>query len=118
MSFIAGEFTVQSENVFNDAEDLSKKNTAKQYDPKILEFKAYCKAVYFERQPESYETVNEDKLFGFLYYQSRRAPRKRGKKRKRVDDVDSNKVVFNINEYYKIMSGTLDQTATVGYSSL
>jgi hypothetical protein len=53
MSFIAREFTVQSENEFKDAENLSKKNTAKQYKPNILELRAFCKAVYFQSQPGS-----------------------------------------------------------------
>ena len=44
------------------------KNSAKVYDPKVLEFKGYCESLY-GRPPESH-FITVEKKFGFLYYQS------------------------------------------------
>lgn len=95
MSFTSGRFARQAQHVIEQEGRLSKKNTLLAYDNKGREFLEFCNAVFSHEAIPT--TVTEEKLFGFLYYQSQRSSRKRGRK-------TSKTALFNLLEYNQVMS--------------
>ena len=65
-----GRYSEQMGHVMTEILNYQPKNSAKVYDPKVLEFKGYCESLY-GRPPESH-FITVGKTFGFLYYQSYR----------------------------------------------
>ena len=65
-----GRYSEQMGHVMTEILNSQPKNSAKVYDPKVLEFKGYCESLY-GRPPESH-FITVEKTFGFLYYQSYR----------------------------------------------
>ncbi len=79
MSYTSGIFAEHARSVLEEARLDSKPNTDLAYDSKIDEFKGYCMKLWnTDPFPES---VTEEKVFGFLFYQSQRKPKKRGRKK-------------------------------------
>ena len=84
MSASAGQFATHSQQVLTEDRDGRPKNTKRAYDLKEKEWFSFCDHLFSKGtsgigQRVSY-TVTEDRLFGFLFYQSRRNRKKRGKR--------------------------------------
>ena len=76
-----GRFEQAAKNVIAEEKANGPDNTDIAYHPKIAMFKDFCNVMYKEDNlsPGEYSTlVTEEKMFGFLYYQSRRPQKKRG----------------------------------------
>lgn len=87
MSFTTGIYSAHSQQLLIETEAHRKVNTAKAYDHKVREFKAYCAHV-FSGMVTGRETVTEEKIFGFLLYNSRRGMFSNKGKRKGVQAVN------------------------------
>ena len=78
MSFVSGPFAASTQQVWRDGHDGRPLiNTSMLYDGKVYEFTYFCMARHpSHRKVDDYSTIGtEEKLFGFLLYQSRRPPR-------------------------------------------
>lgn len=75
MSFTSGPYAAQSRVVLDNEAALIPANTLASYEPKANEFLEFCKILYgvpntrFHRSGIPYETVTEEKVFSFLFYQ-------------------------------------------------
>ena len=81
MSFTQGVFAKHAQQILAEEAEYGVANTALAYGTKKKEFIGYCNH-QFPQQADSLfssTTVTEGKIFGFLYYQSRRSKQKRGK---------------------------------------
>ena len=117
MSFTSGPLAAQAQQVLFEDIQSRPQNTRLAYDKKLEEFLQFCRAIYPKEQYSlAPEIVTEVKLFDFLYYQSRRPQRARGK-RKKIDDDE--KLCFNSEEYnfYKNNPASIAEVP-IGYSSL
>ena len=94
--YTTGRFAQQARQVWAENQSMTKANTAKAYDPKVIEFKSFCDAVFVDLPVETRCTVTEEKTFAFLYYQAYRTVRKRGRKR-------DGELSFDIDEYQRII---------------
>jgi hypothetical protein len=101
MSFTTGIFSQQAQNVLNDSRVLEKENTNRAYDGKAREFEEFCESVFSSLPDHCRKTVTEEKLFGFLYYQSFRQQRSRGIKR---NSQGSSRQTFDIYDYNEVMN--------------
>jgi hypothetical protein len=87
MSFVHGSFNEETQQVLADDKAGQPANTKKAYGVKVKEFLAFCEEIFTSNDPALPSTiVTEEKLFAFLFYQSRRPVRKQGKKRQSVFD--------------------------------
>jgi hypothetical protein len=130
MSFVSGPFAAAAQQVLRDDRVGRPINTSKIYDGRVKEFIDFCMAKYPSRGrgADSPTTVTEEKLFGFLFYQSRRPPRslkgRKNKKKQTTDreDEEEQEVLdgsFNENEYdYYMAQENLHLCASkpIGYS--
>ena len=81
-----------------EKEDNENDNTFLSYNPKKLEFIAFCEHIYAPPMAlESKHRLTPDKFYNYLYYQSRRAQYKTGKKK------DRNKSKFDGKFYDKLL---------------
>jgi hypothetical protein len=95
MSYTSGVFAQHARNVLAERELDVKKNTFLAYNRKAEEFKAFCNKLYSN---DAYPTlVTEEKVFGFLYYQSHRTPKTRGRS-------TETREAFDYAEYERIMA--------------
>ena len=80
MSYTAGIFAPHAQQVLADDRDGKPANTKRAYDGKRDEFLAYCQYAHSGGSEGVFNpfTVTEEKLFGFLYYCSRRPKRPSG----------------------------------------
>ncbi|KAG7370192.1 centromere DNA-binding like protein [Nitzschia inconspicua] len=72
-------------------------NTARSYEPRVEEFKAYCDVVFSGLGPERRYTVTHEKIYPFMFYQcfrEKKTPASRGAKIPR----------FNLDDYIAIHS--------------
>ena len=79
----SGIFTAHAQNVAREDRDGRPVNTKRVYDLKEAEWYKYCEHLFASGKmagPRVTYTVNEDRFFGFLYYQSRRNKKKRGRR--------------------------------------
>lgn len=111
MSFTSGIFASHARQVLIEESENQKTNTDQAYESKAEEFLNFCDAIFpSSESAANSRTVTEEKLFGFLYYQSRRPKRKRGKRN--VSTSGS----FNADEYNEIMGRAAQLTSSpVGY---
>ncbi|KAG7336496.1 centromere DNA-binding like protein [Nitzschia inconspicua] len=66
-------------------------NTARSYEPRVEEFKAYCDVVFSGLGPERRYTVTHEKIYPFMFYQcfrEKKAPASRGAKIPRFNHDD------------------------------
>ncbi len=81
MSFTSGPFTLHAQQVLVEDRAYCPKNTLKSYNNRVKEFIQFCEDKYSsESHAQNASTVTEEKLFGFLHYQSRRPLRPWSKK--------------------------------------
>ena len=73
-------------------------NTKLAYDPKITEFKQYCRSV-FSHQGELAEIVTKEKAFGFLLYNAYRPPKNLRIELRGAMTLYSDSTVWNIMMY-------------------
>jgi hypothetical protein len=99
MSATEGVFAEHSRLLNKEAELHVKKNTALAYDRKIEEFKLYSRHAFRHLDVTVQETVTEEKLFGFLLYNSRRAHFPRGSGKKGINKG----IKFDHMDYDRIM---------------
>ena len=86
MSFTSGAYASHAQQVLREDQEGTPANTLKAYEAKATEFLQYCKLNHKSNDmaiPAT--TVTEEKVFGFLYYQSCREVYKRGKNVKMLD---------------------------------
>ena len=115
----AGLFAAHSVNVHDEDRDGRPVNTKRAYDGKEGEWFAYCDHLFVTKRMVgtrvSY-TVTEDLSFGFLYYQSRRNQKQRG--RPKVGQA-AQAVGFDAIEYEWFMAdATRVSTKPCGYSAV
>ena len=114
MSYTTGRFVQQARQVLVDDTAGTPENTLRAYDNKTKEYLEFCRHAYGNNTDVlaglSPYTITEEKFFGFMYYQSRRA-KKSGGCRKIVK--------FNTADYdhYMTNTGAISQTPC-GYSVL
>jgi hypothetical protein len=132
MSYTSGPFALHAQQVLIEGYASRPNNTHLCYNNRVKEFIQYCEAKYCnDSAAQNATTVTEEKLFGFLHYQSRRPVRPRRKKssyRKKsyntptVTDENDNPEddgIFNETEYDYYMSPqniNLCASKPVGYS--
>jgi hypothetical protein len=120
MSFTSGPYAAHARAVLSEQDKFVKTNTANAYNHKVAEFLGFCNSLYPITSPaDNATTVNEEKLFGFLFYTSRRPTRNRG----RSSSTTCRRLqpgVFNRNKYDCIMdvNATEMSTSLVGYDVL
>ena len=87
MSLLTGVYGNIGRHILHEAEKNRRRNTSLSYDPKEDEFLLYCLLYvkhleYYTKTPCMQglrtESVTEDKVWGFLFYQENRAKRKQG----------------------------------------
>ena len=84
-------------------------NTTQVYDPKLLEFAAYCRRLY--GNSESSVFITAEKVFGFLYYQAYRE--------KKTTRSKGNWVGHQmLNQYLSTLRSMLDTQRSAGHVSL
>lgn len=98
----------------------AKGNTQIAYDPKKLEFRAYCDYKFSAESHETRYTVTAAKVYPFIWYQSMREKRATGGKRKRgqtsaFDSTDFD-AVLNIYKSVKAGERVPEPNAPVGPS--
>lgn len=82
MSFTSGPFASHARAVLCEQDQFEKKNTVLAYNYKVSEFIGFCHSLYPPTSvADSVTTVNEEKLFGYLFYTSRRSVRNRGRQK-------------------------------------
>jgi len=73
MSYTSGPFALHAQQVLLEDRASRPNNTRLSYNNRVKEFIQFCEAKYSSESPaQSASTVTEEKLFGFLHYQSRR----------------------------------------------
>ena len=81
MSFTSGLYASHARAVLTEQDEFEKKNTVLAYTHKVNEFVGFCHSLFpSTSNADNPATVNEEKLFGFLCYTSRRSVRNRGTK--------------------------------------
>ena len=85
----------------------AKGNTQIAYDPKKLEFRAYCDYKFSGESRETRYTVTAAKVYPFIWYQSMREKRATGGKRKRDQTSAFNSEDFEaiLNVYKSVKAG-------------
>jgi hypothetical protein len=79
MSFTSGPFASHARAVLCEQDQFEKKNTVLAYNYKVSEFIGFCHSLYPPTSvADSVTTVNEEKLFGYLFYTLRRSVRNHG----------------------------------------
>lgn len=114
MSFTTGEYARHAQHTLQEAVENGKKNTAIAYEPKSLEFRNFCRAHYTDRHmdPAFIETVTEEKLYGFLFYQSYREPKNRGKRR--VGEEPRAAGYFDYSDFKRILALESQELSNMG----
>ena len=84
-----------------------RENTKKTLDPKLEEFREYCRHEY--KDEDAPYTVTKNKVWWFMLYQSFRAPKKRGAKKHGPPPK------FNVKEYNEIVAPFKTTTSSVMY---
>lgn len=118
MSFTSGPYAAHARAVLSEKDKFVKTNTAQAYNHKVAEFLGFCLSLYPVTSPgDNATTVNEEKLFGFLFYTSRRPTRTRGRPSSNACRLKPG--VFDRNEYDRIMEVNVTPSAyLVGYDVL
>jgi hypothetical protein len=111
MSYTSGPYASHARAVLCEQDQFEKKNTVLAYNHKVCEFIGFCQSLYPPSSvADSVTTVNEEKLFGFLCYTSRRSIRNRGRQRACLQESTSRTPrqpagTFSRDEYNRIMDG-------------
>ena len=118
MLFTSGPFATHAQAVLSEQDKFVKTNTAQAYNHKVAEFLGFCDSLYPVTSPaDNATTVNEEKLFGFLFYTSRRPTRTRGRRSSATSYLQPG--VFNRDEYDRVMEvNAAMSTYLVGYDVL
>ena len=120
-----GEYTAQSRMIQEQRTKDKRKNTSLAYDPKGNEFLSFCRQKY-PAQPFP-ELVTEEKLFIFLYYQSYRGARKRGRRKGTRASNEENEAeaeeIFSLEHFEYIINQNGEQitqaeSSFVGYDTV
>ena len=124
MSFTSGQYASHARAVLKEQDEFEKKNTVLAYNYKVNEFVGFCHSLFpSASHADNPATVNEEKLFGYLCYTSRRSVRNRGKK-KRTTGAGGHSLVtaagtFDREEYDQIMDASYEaQENLVGFDVL
>jgi hypothetical protein len=122
MSFTSGPFASHARAVLREQDQFEKKNTVLAYTYKVSEFIGFCHSLYPPTSvADSVTTVNEEKLFGYLFYTSRRSVRNRGRQKACVSSSTSRQPpgTFIRDEYDRIMDDNYTMpNDLVGYDVL
>jgi hypothetical protein len=84
MSFTSGRWARHAQHTLCERDENVKRNTSIAYDPKGIEFANFCKEVYSSQDQAIIQTVTEEKVFSFLFYQSIRPKKTRGGGKRKV----------------------------------
>ena len=98
MSYTSGIFAKAARQVQQDDNNGIPFNTQLAFGQKGEEFLEYCTSI-FSCCGYSTQIVTEEKVFGFLFYQSYRMQRKRGCKKRQVQTKN-----FNVDNYHTVMA--------------
>lgn len=105
MSFVNGPFADQAQRLLRDVEASRPRNTRLAYEPKLKEWKEFCDKVH--PHDEYRYQVTEPKLFIFLYYQSYRPHKERGKKRGQDGETLDQQQRFDLEQYNAVVNANL-----------
>ena len=119
MSFTSGLYASHARAVLTEQDEFEKKNTVLAYNYKVNEFVGFCDSLFpSTSNADNPATVNEEKLFGYLCYTSRRSVRNRGMKQRTGGPGGSSYSVpaageFNRAEYNQIMDASYEIPASL-----
>lgn len=105
---LSGQFGPHAQRVLLENERNRPANTKAAYVPKQNEFKGYCHVVFHNEQYP--DTITEEKVFGFMYYQAYRTHynvKKRNSNREQIH------MGFDKADYDKVMASV--QSQELGY---
>jgi hypothetical protein len=111
MSFTSGLFASHARAVLTEQDEFEKKNTVLAYTYKVNEFVGFCHSLFPSvSNADNPATVNEEKLFGYLCYTSRRSVRNRGMKQRTTASCTSVPAAgaFDRAEYDQIMDDSYE----------
>ena len=102
-----------------EQDEFDKENTLLAYNNKVSEFVGFCHSLFSSTSAaDNAATVNEEKLFGYLCYTSRRSVRNRGVKQRRISKARLSDSVpaagsFDRAEYNLVMDASYEMPANV-----
>ena len=98
--------------IYASNKNMGETNTNKAYNPKILEFEAFCHSCYSHQPVNERTTVENGKVFMFMCYVAMRPPKPRGRKKQSTSISHFNRAEYDeINEKYfpRTMPGTMEE---------
>ncbi|KAI2494194.1 Centromere DNA-binding protein complex CBF3 subunit [Fragilaria crotonensis] len=113
MSFTSGPYATHARAVLAEQDEFEKKNTLLAYNNKVSEFVGFCHSLFPSTSAaDNAATVNEEKLFGYLFYTSRRSVRNRGIKHRNSHARSSSSIqagMFDREEYDRVMDSSYSE---------
>jgi hypothetical protein len=95
--YTSGQFAAAAQHVQRDSQALIPENTIIAYKAKAAEFIVFCNTIYSNQDYP--QTVTEEKVFGFLFYQAYRGKRRKGRARR-----GHARPVFDMSDYESVMA--------------
>ena len=125
MSFTSGPYASHARAVLAQQDEFDKKNTLLAYNNKVSKFVGFCHSLFPPSSAaDNAATVTEEKLFGYLFFTSRRSVRNRGMRqqtRHANSSSSSSKQagMFDRAEYDRVMDSSYKEgTNLVGFDVL